>query len=398
MDHIYELGKRVERLLYTSVIVIVVSLLIFSLSNSIVISSVTEKYKIYQELRDAIYKEKDNVARAKSILAQYDKYKIDEGVRKNAYERTKSMFNSKSEEEKQNKIREKIGLPVKPLLIDKEYTPLTYHSYDADLNEINKVTGKTNANKYVSLDAANGADIAIISSLIDSVATKNYEVYKELNSIIDTKDSISKIIEVLDKNIEVFQDGKLKIFDVETPLNVPFSIGDMKSSISLYNIEQWSMVVMPIFLVIWFGSILITRRFETHLILEKRKVMESYPHILNIFSVLDEKNQSPKVKRLIEASLLGDEKSIKEIKSYGYIAFFLRMSILIGMFILMAIPAYYGFYIVIFNNSGEYDILRLSWITLCVFINILQLIGVVDIEARLVSKTFILNGGKNEII
>ncbi|MEQ5411372.1 hypothetical protein ABN277_17090 [Enterobacter hormaechei] len=398
MDHIYELGKRVERLLYTSVIVIVVSLLIFSLSNSIVISSATEKYKIYQELRDAIFKEKDNIARAKEILSQYNKYKSDEDDRKNAYEKTKAMFNNKAEEEKQNKIRGKLGLPVSTPLVDKEYTPLIYYTYDSDLNEINKITGKTSINKYVSLDAANGADIAMLRSLIGNVAIKNFDVYKELNSIIDTKDSTSKIIEILDKNIEVFRGGKLKIFDVETPLNVPFSIGDMKSSISLYNIEQWSMVVMPVFLAIWFGSILITRRFETHLILEKRGVMNSYPHVLNIFSILDEKHQSQKVQKLIGASLLGDEKSIKEIKSYGYIAFSLRILILIGMFILMGMPAYYGFYIVILNDSGGDDILRFTWVTLGAVINIIQLVGVVDIEARIMSKTFILNGGENEII
>lgn len=126
MDHIYELGKRVERLLYTSVIVIVVSLLIFSLSNSIVISSATEKYKIYQELRDAIFKEKDNIARAKEILSKYNKYKSDEDERKNAYEKTKAMFNNKEEEEKQNKIRGKLGLPVSTPLVDKKYTPLHY--------------------------------------------------------------------------------------------------------------------------------------------------------------------------------------------------------------------------------------------------------------------------------
>ncbi|ELJ5835523.1 TPA: hypothetical protein ACIR6Q_004835 [Enterobacter kobei] len=398
MDHLYELGKRVERLLYTSVIVIVVSLLIFSLSNSIVISSATEKYKIYQELRDAIFKEKDNIDRVKNILSEYSKYKNDENNRKNAYEQTKAMINNKSEVEKQNKIRKKIGLPVSTPIVDDNYTPLTYDSYASDLNEINKITGKTSINKYINLDAANGADIAMLRSMIGNVATKNFDVYKELNSIIDTKDSTSKIIEILDKNIEVLRAGKLKIFDVETPLNVPFSIGDMKSSISLYNIEQWSMVVMPIFLVIWFGSILITRRFETHLILEKRRVMNAYPHVLNIFSILDEKHQSQKVKSLIGASLLGDEKSIKEIKSYGYFAFSLRILILIGMFILMGMPAYYGFYIVILNDSGGDNILRFAWVTFCAFINIVQLVGVVDIEAKIVSKTFILNGGNNEII
>lgn len=238
----------------------------------------------------------------------------------------------------------------------------------------------------------------MLRSLIGNVAIKNFDVYKELNSIIDTKDSTSKIIEILDKNIEVFRGDKLKIFDVETPLNVPFSIGDMKSSISLYNIEQWSMVVMPVFLAIWFGSILITRRFETHLILEKRGVMNSYPHVLNIFSILDEKHQSQKVQKLIGASLLGDEKSIKEIKSYGYIAFSLRILILIGMFILMGMPAYYGFYIVILNDSGGDNILRFTWVTLGAVINMIQLVGVVDIESRIMSKTFILNGGENEII
>ncbi|HDR2392409.1 TPA: hypothetical protein QCH87_002040, partial [Enterobacter kobei] len=93
-----------------------------------------------------------------------------------------------------------------------------------------------------------------------------------------------------------------------------------------------------------------------------------------------------------------DEKSIKEIKSYGYIAFSLRILILIGMFILMGMPAYYGFYIVILNDSGGDDILRFTWVTLGAVINIIQLVGVVDIEARIMSKTFILNGGENEII
>lgn len=126
--------------------------------------------------------------------------------------------------------------------------------------------------------------------------------------------------------------------------------------------------------------------------------MNSYPHVLNIFSILDEKHQSQKVQKLIGTSLLGDEKSIKEIKFYGYIAFSLRILILIGMFILMGMPAYYGFYIVILNNSGGDDILRFTWVTLGAVINIIQLVGVVDIEARIMSKTFILNGGENEII
>ncbi|HDL6926236.1 TPA: hypothetical protein PXM22_003091 [Yersinia enterocolitica] len=398
MNHLYELGKRIERLLYTSVIVIVASLLIYSLSNSIIISSATNKYQIYQEVRASIFKEKESIERTKSILLEYEKYKNSEIERKNEYEKTKALINNKAEEEKKNKIRKKLGLSINPPIVDKVYKPLDYYTYDKDLEEINDITHRSSINRYTSLDAAHGADTTIIRSLIEDVITKNLEVYKELNSIIDTKDSVDNIIKVLDKSIDVFKNDKLKIFDIETPLNVPFSIGDMKSSISLYNIEQWSMIVMPIFLVIWFGSIMITRRVETYLILEEKIIMNAYPHVLNIFSILDKKNQSKKTRRLIDKSLLGDDKSINEIKSYGYTAFFMRISILIGMFILMAAPAYYGFYNIILNDLHGSNLLRFICITLGACINIIQLIYIIEVESRFLNKTFILGGTKNEII
>ncbi|ATA22836.1 hypothetical protein AWC36_01190 [Brenneria goodwinii] len=398
MDHLYELGKRIERLLYSSVIVIIASLVIFSLSNSIIVSSISSTVESYQNFRNNIVKSKVDIENAKNIIRRYVEYKEEDEKRRKDFDKKKVIYEDKKKYEEQNKIRKKLGLPIISLPDSDSYIPLKNYYYDIDLIEINKIVKKYNIEKYRDLESAINVENDILISTIGVISYRNYDIYKELHSIIDVNKTADKITEIIDKKIEIFRNSKLKIFDVETPLNVPFSIGDMKSSVSLYNVEKWSMLIMPVFLVIWLGSILITRRFEIYFILENRQVTKTYPHILSIFNISESKYQSKKIKNIIEAALLGDAKSIKEIKTYSYFAFFLRAFILIAIFMMMTIPAYYGFYSVIFNQGIDGLLLYLIWITIGVTINIVQMIGVIEVEARIINKTFILNGNENEII
>lgn len=105
MDHLYELGKRIERLLYSSVIVIIASLVIFSLSNSIIVSSISSTVESYQNFRNNIVKSKVDIENAKNIIRRYVEYKEEDEKRRKDFDKKKVIYEDKKKYEEQNKIR-----------------------------------------------------------------------------------------------------------------------------------------------------------------------------------------------------------------------------------------------------------------------------------------------------
>ncbi|WP_147439013.1 hypothetical protein, partial [Brenneria goodwinii] len=154
MDHLYELGKRIERLLYSSVIVIIASLVIFSLSNSIIVSSISSTVESYQNFRNNIVKSKVDIENAKNIIRRYVEYKEEDEKRRKDFDKKKVIYEDKKKYEEQNKIRKKLGLPIISLPDSDSYIPLKNYYYDIDLIEINKIVKKYNIEKYRDLESA----------------------------------------------------------------------------------------------------------------------------------------------------------------------------------------------------------------------------------------------------
>ena len=123
--------------------------------------------------------------------------------------------------------------------------------------------------------------------------------------------------------LKIFDNGSVKVFDVDTPIQIPFSLGDMKSKVSLYNIESAGMIFMPVLLVIWIGSFSMTRIRETYYIKKVKDIAKTYPHILNIYYFIDRDMLDNQKKIDISNRMrIGDSAIIKSNRSTSILCFY----------------------------------------------------------------------------
>lgn len=400
MEKAYELGQRLERLLYTSVIVIILSFIILSLSKSLAVSKSINKSIGYENIITSIQKNEEGMKDIKRIEDEYAKYKISERKRKEEFE------NKAAEEQRykdrslrdENLVRERLSLP--PIIKDKlAFKETPYINNDHQLNQINSLRKEVGLPNIKTLDDSNQGFQDVITQIIKKEMGYDFASTKNLTEFLTANDyDLGKLVSFLKEEVSKSKKENIKILDIDTPVDFPLSIGSMKLNIPMSNIENWALKTVPIFLVIWIGAIFITRSFEITQLLESKKIMNFYPHILNVFNIKSKNQSSESVTDTIVKAMQGQSKEIKALQSESIFLTIFRITILVVMLASMTIPVYFGFYIYLSSDSENGFATYLTSIIIPALINLIQILSCVRFEIMISKKTFIIDGEKNEML
>ncbi|MBN3160183.1 hypothetical protein [Pectobacterium brasiliense] len=390
MEKLYESGKRFERLLYTSIFIILASFLFYNLSVAITVDQNQKRYILLTEFRDYLSENKDYFSEALKIEKQYELYKKE----KSTQSQPENQKNIQEKLKKQNIIRKKLGLKEidnssianQLSLDDVKYQLLS-------LDNINRIRTFFGVDLGKDIDSANEMYRELYRKITIRKFLYENDLMEYFLNLQDKK--IEDIINILNEKINAIDDGMVKVFNIDTPIQFPFSVGDMKSKISLYNIHSASMVIIPIFLVIWLGSITMTRSRELYLLKKTAYLMATYPHVLNIFNFIDpDFITSKEIRSQYILSKMGDNKNAKKIKIDAFIFFLIRTLFSISFFLLMLFPFYYGVFLVR-ESLTPLDVFMMSP---CLLINLLQVITFIINESSICSNTFISENSHHDII
>lgn len=390
MDNLSELGKRVERLLYTSVIIIIASFFFYFLSSAITSDNNSSKKAMLIGFIEEINKKREPLDTAKGLQQTYEQYLADN--KKKTEAQKKEEDNKKRLEIRNiNKSRVKLGLPE--INIDKKLEEKTSSYIGLDVKNINSIRNQLGLNSSTSIDGAKG----IYNDFFYSLVYRNFYGDKDLLNTFLNKVNlpINEIIKDVNVRIENFDNGSVKVFDVDTPIQIPFSLGDMKSKVSLYNIESAGMIFMPVLLVIWIGSFSMTRIRETYYIKKVKDIAKTYPHILNIYYFIDrDMLDNQKEIDIFNRMRIGDSAIIKSFRSTSILYFLFRSVLLLALILLMTTPFYIGALKIIHNLSA----FNITILLTCAFINVIQLISLLFAELSIFKKIFLAEGQINEYI
>lgn len=400
MEKAYELGQRLERLLYTSVIVIILSFIILSLSKSLAVSKSINKSIGYENIITSIQKNEEGMENIKRIVDEYAEYKRSERKRKDEFEKKtakEQRYKDRSLRD-ENLVRERLSLP--PIIKDKvEFKETPYIKNDHQLNLINSLRKEVGLPNIKTLDDSNQGFRDVITQIIQKEMGYDVASTKNLTEFLKGNDyDLGKLVSFLKEEVSKSKKENIKILDIDTPVGFPLSIGSMKLNIPMSNIENWALKTVPIFLVIWIGAIFITRSFEITQLLESKKIMNFYPHILNVFNIKLKNQSSESVTETIVKAMQGQSKEIKALQSKSIILTIFRIIILVVMLASMTIPVYYGFYIYLSSDSENGFATYLTSIIIPALINFIQIISCVTFEIKISKKTFIIDGEKNEML
>lgn len=400
MEKAYELGQRLERLLYTSVIVIILSFIILSLSKSLAVSKSINTSIGYENIITSIQKNEERIENIRKIENDYGNYKAAERKRKEDFEKktaAEQRYRDKNLRT-ENIVREKLSLP--PIVQSKkEFKALPYENNDNQLSEINSLRKEVALPNIRSLDESNQGDRDVISQIIkkemgyDGASTKKLTDFLMKNNY-----DLGKFISFLKDEVSKSKTENIKILDIDTPVDFPLSIGSMKLNIPMTNIENWALKTVPIFLVIWIGAIFITRSFEITQLLESKKIMSFYPHILNVFNIKSKNQSSASVTDTVVKAMAGQVKEIKALQSESIFLTVFRVTILVVMLASMTIPVYFGFFIYLMSDSDNGFVMYLTSIIIPALINLIQIMSCVRFEIMISKKTFIIDGVTNEML
>lgn len=397
MENAYDLGQRVERLLYMSVVVIAFSFIILSLSKSLAISQEVNKTLSYKNVIAALKRNEGSLKLIHEINVDYNKHLQSENKRKEAFDKEGKSLKKAEDLKDENIIRKKLGL-TQLFPEERKFKPHSYIGYDFKLAELNQIRSAFGLPKLSKLDEATESEKDIVNEIVKNEST-NTEIATSLLGVLQNYNyGLEKLKAYLYSEINKSQSAKIKILDVDAPISFPVSIGDMKLSIPMQNIMNWSIIVMPIFLVIWIGAIFITRYFEVTKILESKLVTNFYPHILNLFSINSKNHSSDEIKLKIASALNGNNKAIRyfRIESMAFSIF--RILLVIVVVLAMTVPVYYGFYIYMESDDTKKIHMYILCIFVPAFINLIQLISCVVTESRTFNKSFILDGANSDIL
>ena len=347
MERLYDIGKRFERLLYISIIVMVSSFLLKSLFIALSTQSSLEQLAAYKNLEvQLVNKEKkinslsmDIDSVNNSVYFMLDFYK--------KMNRLVAKGNNSSDKSKGD--------------LENEY----FKIYKESINSLRRDIGLDNANnindtKYFIYDLFRKE----LSDL-----DLDFNTNQIIESSIPEKDKILKyndIIKWIDSKIDEGNNHKIQIMNIESTLNIPFKIGDMTSGISLISIANTASYIMPFFMVIWIGSLSMTRSFEIINLMKVKDISMAYPHIFNIYPVDKEDKNS------LDIYVLGDDKKRKVINITNNIFKIVKSTIIIFITLIILIPFYYGDYFYILNNQGS-SVIQLIILSFCISVNLVQI-------------------------
>lgn len=400
MDKAYELGQRLERLLYMSVLVIIFSFIVLSLSKSLAISKSVNKTANYQSIIQSLLQNETGINEVRNIESTYQDYIKVEEKRKADFDKQsqESQENRKRNLIVENRVRKSLSLP--PIELKKEqYQSIPFPQYNSNLKKINEVRVGVLLPQVQKIDETANSYKDIIIAIINNETNFKQQDVKKIKSVLESNGyDLKKTIEYLSSEIEKEKGRNIKILDIDTPVDFPVSIGSMKLNIPMTNIEGWALKSVPIFLVIWIGSIFITRSFEITQLIESKKIMSFYPHILNLFNIKSKNQSNDKDADVIRRALRGSDEDIKQLRGESVSFGFFRVLILLVMLLSMTIPSYLGFYIYLESDSSAGLITYFTSIIIPAIINIIQILSCVRFEVIASKKTFIIDGETNEII
>ncbi|HHA1670407.1 TPA: hypothetical protein ACOEF8_002384 [Enterobacter roggenkampii] len=235
MELLITLGKRTEKILYSSIFVMTVTWSFNYFSKAILFTQ-NSNPEAYRILYDSINNDLHSLTESYKILS--DKIKLEDPLEKN----------------KKKQAREMLGLPPQ----SKEKTTKNY--YKEELDEI--------ANKVSS---ATGIDIKNISTLLD---------YNK------PPDELLKLIK--DKEKET-SNKSINIWGIESPSRILFNYGGSNYIITNSLAATLLAFIAPVLIVIWLGSFYLTRHREISIIDDIEDYRITHPHILNLFYLNPEK-------------------------------------------------------------------------------------------------------------
>lgn len=390
MEHLSEVGKRVERLLYSSVIIILASFFFYFLSSAITSDNNGLKKVMLTNFIDSINKSREYLDMAKVLQDTYKQY-ADDNKKKTDAQKKEEEDKKRLEIKNINKTRAKLGLSE--INVDKKLEEKT-SSYDGlDIKNINMIRNHLGLKNSSTIEGAKDVYSESYYSIIyrDLSGDKGFmDIYR---GKVDSP--INELIKDAKDRIKDFDNGSVKVFDVDTPIQIPFSFGDMKSKVSLYNIENVGVILMPVLLVIWIGSISMTRIREVYYIKKVGNIAQSYPHILNIYYFID-KDMLDTQKEIDDFNRMriGDPVVIKANRSISIVCFLFRGVMLVAFLLLMTAPFYMGAQKIMSSLST----LNLSILFVCLVINIIQSISLIISEYSICGKIFLTEGRDNECI
>lgn len=398
MEKLYELGKRVERLLYSSVFVVLASFILYSLSMAIIQDFKKSKLDIYNQISTELTSKYSAYQEAEELSYYFYQY-LRKGISdpsSNVEGKTKEELQTiKADMEKENIVRVRLNLPK-----------LTQAAIGYDENlfntqklqrltkflDINELRSKLHIEKVNDDLSASETFQTLIGRLILKYASKDYDLRAYLIKGFKENPDLKSFSSMLAKDSAEIGNIKIRIFDVEAPMQFPFSLGEMKSNISLYNVQKMGMTIYPVFLVFWLGSLCMTRNREIYFLIKTKMVPYTYPHILNIFqfsgSMEDRKSQLNHDLNLI---LIGSDKVIKKHELLASLLFLCRTFIGCGLLLVITMPVYLGFANVIFSSYSQAGFTQVTILIICFLVNVLQIIFFGYSEAKVMRNYFYLN-------
>lgn len=351
MDRLYELGKRFDRLLYMSIVVVIFSFLTCSLLITLSSQNLFALITSYKDIKQQIETKREKIEYIEKQIAA-----INENV-SDVLNFRKRMNKSEGDTVSYKSKVENDFFSIRKKTINESLIEI-------DLDEVNSI----NELNYFMYD--------VLKKEIEK-SSMGYIVRDKIESALPEKNKIANYHDTmnwLDGKIKDESNSKIEIVNIESTLIIPFKIGDMASSVSLISIAKIASYAMPVFMVFWLGSLFVTRRIEMMNLMKTKDISLIYPHMFNIFSVDTTKSQD------FNLYLLGDEKIRKQIN----FSIFLIKTIKGFLFILLALamcgPLYYGEIIYLMN----YNITSLSLFIVsffCMLINIIQIVGYVYFES-----------------
>lgn len=237
MEKLYELGKRVERLLYSSVFVVLASFILYSLSMAIIQDFKKSKLDIYNQISTELTSNYSAYQEAEELSYYFYQY-LRKGISdpsSNVEGKTKEELQTiKADMEKENIVRVRLNLPK-----------LTQAAIGYDENvfntqklqrltkflDINELRSKLHIEKVNDDLSASETFQTLIGRLILKYASKDYDLRAYLIKGFKENPDLKSFSSMLAKDSAEIGNIKIRIFDVEAPMQFPFSLGEMKSNI-----------------------------------------------------------------------------------------------------------------------------------------------------------------------
>lgn len=370
MDRLYELGKRFERLLYSSILVIIASYITYSLLNSLITYESLDLLNAYKTVKQSIEQKKQNIHELNKTMDIVIK-RINVINRINPEQKTTS-----------GAIKDKA-----------ESSPLETRMFNIYKDIINKERRDLGLHEVNSIYEAEDYMRDIVKNVINEQGFKVDTRQKLKQNILDSDRwlNYNDAITWINKAESELSKNKIEIANIETQITIPFTIGDMKSNIPLMRIATTAVFIMPVFMVIWLGSISVTREFEINTIKKTKDLTLAYPHIFNLFYVDDGKTDT------LQRALLGDEKAQAGITVALRVFSIIKIAMYLSLFFLMCAPLYIGIFRYVTESYYQNSVNTLM--SVCSAINLFQAFKFIQLEWQVSDRIYaIKNNAISECI